>query len=70
MRIVTGTPYPNNRWIVIDDNDEVIFDPAYETNIGTTLKACTAYVNKPESRPELHQYYGMRTDYGWDNNNE
>lgn len=68
MRIVTGNKYPDNRWIVVDDNDEVIFDPAYsEGDIFVTLMACTEYVNKPESRPELHEHYGMRTDYGWDN---
>ena len=68
MRVVTGNKYPDDRWIVIGDNDEVIFDPAYSAgNVPMTLNACTAYVNKPESRPELHKYFGRRTDYGWDN---
>jgi hypothetical protein len=68
MRVVTGNKYPSDRWIVVDDNDKVIFDPAYAAGGHyTTLKACNLYVSDPESRPELHEHYGMRTDYGWDN---
>jgi len=67
MRVVTGNKYPDNRWIVVDDNDEVIFDPAYEISISKTLKLCTVYVGSPEHRGELHEKFGRRTDYGWDN---
>jgi len=68
MHIVTGNKYPNNRWIVVDDNDEVVFDPAYAAgNHSETLKACNIYVNMPEKRDALREHYGQRTDYGWDN---
>jgi hypothetical protein len=68
MRVVTGNKYPNDRWIVVDDDDKVIFDPAYSAgDHSMTLKVCNIYVNMPEHRDELHEKFGKRTDYGWDN---
>ena len=67
LATVTGGKYPSDRWIVVDDNDEVVFDPAYcAGDVGETLKACSLYVRNPESREELRNHYGRRTDHGWD----
>jgi len=67
MRVVTGNKYPSDRWIVVDEDDEVIFDPAYVAgNHSESLKACNVYVNMPEKRDALREHYGRRIDYGWD----
>jgi hypothetical protein len=65
MRVVTGNKYPNNRWIVVDDNDNVIFDPVYGLDSrmskaygAKSLKLCNVYVNTPEHRDELQKQYG------------
>lgn len=60
MRVVTGNKYPSDRWIVVDDNDNVIFDPAYAAgDVPMTLKACNIYVNMPEHRDKLQEVYGI-----------
>lgn len=66
MRVVTGNKYPKNRWIVVDDDDNVIFDPVYGVDSrmfnksygATSLKMCNTYVNMPEHRDELQKQYG------------
>jgi len=65
MRVVTGNKYPKNRWIVVDDNDNVVFDPVYGIDSrmslsygATSLKLCNVYVNTPEHRDELQKQYG------------
>ena len=65
MRVVTGEPYPKNRWVVIDDKGDVIFDPVYGIDSrmslshgATSLRACNIYVNMPERRDELQKQFG------------
>jgi hypothetical protein len=66
MRVVTGNKYPSDRWIVVDDNDGVVFDPVYAAgNHSLTLKVCNTYVNMPEHRDELHKHYEQKANYEW-----
>lgn len=63
MRVVTGNKYPRDRWIVVDDNDNVIFDPGRMSwDAGQkSIKLCNVYVNMPEHREELQDVYGVKS---------
>jgi len=66
MRVVTGDKYPHDRWIVVDNNDEVIFDPVYAAgNHAATLRACNVYVSMPEKREALREHYEQRANIEW-----
>lgn len=57
MKVVTGDEYPNDRWVVIDNDGNVLFDPVLAFEDTDNIKVCNVWANKPKYRNALERKF-------------